>query len=94
MSSVSGNVPCPVCKKEFAPCTPEAGPNYFMDCRTGEQWLVCGDPACGYCYSNGVVEINGKLFWKEEIWFPMDKSGKVLRPKVGGSPPPSDDSDD
>jgi hypothetical protein len=35
------------------------------------------------------MEIKGKLFWKEETWFPMDKSGKVLRPKVS-----SDDSDD
>ena len=96
MSGISGNISCPLCKKEQSVfCTTEAEPhgfyhgNYYLECRTGEQWFTCGHPACGHSYWYDIINIDGKLFWKEERWFPMDNSGKVLCPKVS-----SDDSDD
>ena len=69
MSIVSDAKTCKICG---------ANTFYQFDCSTSELDETC--ESCGFETSTEVAKHNGRKFWVETVWYPMDADGKVRRP--------------
>jgi hypothetical protein len=79
MSVVCSNIKCPLCKYD----PPSGLENVFiLNCKTFEEDFTCAK--CGFSQTTEVIERDGNSFWRETYTYPMDETGKVLRPPDDG----------